>query len=156
MGHASGMVADNAGMVPVIDFRRQSMVLQWHVLGGTWTAYDVPPSLVHGVALIRAAQPNICMYAQSGRLRLQVGPNQYELQSNSPRIKCTHGLASFGLRRRFSVESNAGVLFSHAYWTTQGDDFFRWIAARAQDPNWRVTIGRQWSEGVTAAVLRSS
>ncbi len=30
----------NAGSVSVIDFRRQSMVLQWHVLGGTWTAFD--------------------------------------------------------------------------------------------------------------------
>jgi hypothetical protein len=156
MGHAPAMVSDNAGMVPVIDFRRQSMVLQWHVLGGTWTAYDVPPSLVHGVALIRAAQPNICMYAHSGRLRLQVGPNQYELSPNSPRIGCTRGLATFGLRRRFTVESNTGVVFSHSYWTNQGEDFFRWIATRAQDPSWRISIGRQWSDGVPAAVLRSS
>src|SRR5208282_937540 len=105
MGHASGMVADNAGMVPVIDFRRQGMVLQWHVLGGTWTAYDVPPSLVHGIALIRAGQPNICVYSQSGRLRLQVGPNQYPLSESSPRIRCTRGLASLSLRRRFTVIS---------------------------------------------------
>ena len=125
--------------------------------GGTWTAYDVPPSLVHGVALIRAAQPNICVYGQCGRLRLQVGPDQYALSENSPRIKCTRGLASFGLRRRFTVESSTGgVLFSHPYWTNQGEDFFRWLAARAQDPDWRAAIGRQWSEGVPAAVLRSS
>ena len=64
--------------------------------GGTWTAYDVPPSLVHGVALIRAAQPNICVYGHAGRLRLQVGPDQYALSENSPRIKCTRGWASFG------------------------------------------------------------
>jgi hypothetical protein len=157
MEHASGMGSDNAGSVPVIDFRRQSMVLQWHVLGGTWAAYDVPPSLVHGVALIRATQPNICVFGRAGRLRLQVGPDQYALSENSPRIKCTRGLASFGLRRSFSVESSTGgVLFRHTYWTHQGDDFFRWLAARAQDPDWRTEIGRQWSEGVPAAVLRSS
>ena len=150
------MPSDNSGTVSVIDFRRQSMVLQWHILGGTWTAYDVPPSLVHGVALIRAAQPNICVYGQAGRLRLQVGPDQFALSENSPRIKCTRGLASFGLCRRFTVESSAGeVLFSHAYWTRQGEDFFRWLAARAQRPDWRAKIGRQWSEGVAAAVLRS-
>lgn len=151
------MGSDNAGSVSVIDFRRQSMVLQWHVLGGTWTAYDVPPSLVHGVALIRAAQPNICVYGRAGRLRLQVGPEQYALSENSPRIKCSRGWASLGLRRRFTVESSTGgVLFTHAYWTNHGEDFFRWLAARAQDPEWRTTIGRQWSEGVPAAVLRSS
>ena len=57
------MTSDNAGTVSVVDFRRQGMVLQWHVSGGTWSAYEMPPSLVHGVALIRAAQPNICVYA---------------------------------------------------------------------------------------------
>jgi hypothetical protein len=151
------MAPDNAGTVSVIDFRRQSMVLQWHVLGGTWTAYDVPPSLVHGVALIRAAQPNMCVYGHEGELRLQVGPQQYTLWGESPRIKCTSGLASFGLRRRFSVETgNGDVLFSHTYWTNQGEDFFRWLAARAEDPNWRVAIGLKWSDGVPAAVLRSS
>jgi hypothetical protein len=151
------MGESNAGSVSVIDFRRHSMVLQWHVLGGTWTAYDVPPSLVHGVALIRAAQPNICVYGRAGRLRLQVGPEQYALSENSPRIKCSRGWASLGLRRRFTVESSTGgVLFSHVYWTNQAEDFFRWLATRAEDPEWRTTIGRQWSEGVAAAVLRSS
>jgi hypothetical protein len=151
------MASANAGTVSVIDFRRRGMVLQWHVLGGTWSAHDVPPSLVHGVALIRATLPNICVYGHAGQLRLQVGPNQYALSDDSPRIKCTRGLASFGLRRRFSVESSAGdVLFSHSYWANQGEDFFRWLAARAQDPEWRGTCGRQWSEGVPAAVLRSS
>jgi hypothetical protein len=152
-----GMPSDNAGTVSVIDFRRQSMVLQWHVLGGTWTAYDVPPSLVHGVALIRAAQPNICIYAHGGRLRLQVGPLQYALTENSPRIKCTRGIGSFGLRRRFTVESSTGgVLYSHSYWTSQGDDFFRWLAMRAQDPDWRTAAGRQWSDGLSAPVLRAT
>lgn len=149
------MQSDNAGTVSVIDFRRQSMVLQWHILGGTWSAYDVPPSLVHGVALVRAAQPNICVYGQAGRLRLQVGADQYELSEDSPRISCSRGLASFGLYRRFTVESSGGVLFSQAYWTGRGEDFFRWLAARAQLKDWGAQIGRRWSEGVAAAVLRS-
>jgi hypothetical protein len=150
------MAPETHGSVSVIDFRRQSMVLQWHVLGGTWTAYDVPPSLVHGIALIRAGQPNICVYSQGGQLRLQVGPNQYPLSENSPLIKCTHGVATLSLRRRFTVISSDGrVLFSHAYWTYQGEDFFRWLATRDQDPRWRTTVRRQWSEGVHAAVLRS-
>ncbi len=149
------MPSDNNGTVSVIDFRRQSMVLQWHILGGTWSAYDVPPSLVHGVALIRAGQPNICVYGQAGRLRLQVGADQYELLENSPRITCSRGLASFGFFRRFTVESGGGVLFSQAYWTSRGEDFFRWLAARAQLKDWGAKVGRQWSDGVTAAVLRS-
>lgn len=151
------MVPDNTGSVSVIDFRRQRLVLQWHVLGGTWTACDVPPPLVHGVALIRPSQPNICVYGQGGRLRLQVGPEQFALSEKSLRIKCSRGVMSFGLRRHFSlVSSTGGVLFSHAYWTGQGEDFFRWLAARAQDPDWRVTMGRRWSEGVPAAVLRGA
>jgi hypothetical protein len=150
------MAVDNATSIPVIDFRRRSMALQWHAHGGTWTACDTPPPLLHGVALIRASQPNICVYGQAGRLRLQVGPNQYALSENSPRITCSRGLASFGFRRRFTVESSTGgVLYSYGYWTTQHHDFFRWLAAKAEDPDWRVTSARQWSEGLAAAALRS-
>jgi hypothetical protein len=157
MRHAARMAADNATTITVIDFRRRSMALQWHSLGGTWTACDVPPALVHGVALIRASQPNICVYGQAGRLRLQVGPNQYALSENSPRISCRRGVASFGFRRRFTIESSTGgVLYNYAYWTTQHHDFFRWLANKAQDPDWRVTSARQWSEGLAAAVLRSN
>jgi hypothetical protein len=150
------MAPDNAGTISVIDFRRHSMVLQWHALGGTWSACDSPPPLVHGVALIRVSQPNICVYGQAGRLRLQVGPNQYALAENSPRISCTRGFASFGFRRRFSVESSTGgMLYSFAYWTTQHHDFFRWLAHKAEDPDWRVSSGRLWSEGIAAKALRS-
>src|ERR1700679_1679510 len=114
MLHAASMASDNDTTIPVIDFRRQSMVLQWHALGGTWTACDTPPPLVHGIALIRAAQPNICIYGLAGRLRLQVGATQYALSENSPRISCTRGLASFGFRRRFTVKSSTGgLLFSY-------------------------------------------
>jgi hypothetical protein len=151
------MAPDNATTISVIDFRRRSMVLQWHALGGTWTACDIPPALVHGVALIRAEQPNICVYGQAGRLRLQVGSDQYALSENSPRISCTRGLASFGFRRRFTVSSSTGgVLYNYAYWTNQRHDFFRWLAAKAEDPDWRVASGRRWSEGVAATALRSA
>ena len=150
------MASESATTISVIDFRRHSMVLQWHALGGTWTACDVPPALVHGVALIRASQPNICVYGRAGRLRLQVGPHQYALSENSPRISCTRGLASFGFRRNFTVASSTGgVLYNYSYWTAQRHDFFRWLATRAADPDWRVTSGRQWSEGVAANSLRA-
>jgi hypothetical protein len=150
------MAPDNVTTVSVIDFRRRSMVLQWHALGGTWTAFDNPPALVHGIALIRASQPNICVYGHAGRLRLQVGPNQYALAENSPRITCTRGLASFGFRRRFTVRSSTGgVLYSYAYWTLQRHDFFRWLSNKAEDPDWRAASGRQWSEGISAAALRA-
>jgi hypothetical protein len=157
MGHAERMAPDHAGSVPVIDFRRQSMVLQWHVLGGTWSAYDSPPALVYGVALIRPVPPNICVYGYAGRLRLQVGADHYALAENSPRIKCGRGLLGFGLRRRFTVESSTGgLLYSHSYWSSQGEDFFHWLAARAQDPEWRTSAGRLWSDGLAAPVLRAT
>lgn len=157
MAHAAGMASNHHTAISVIDFRRQSMMLEWHASSGTWTACDEPPALVHGVALIRASRPNICLFGQGDRLHLQVGPEQFALSENSPRIKCTPSLVSFGLRRRFTVESSTGgVLFSHAYWTGQGEDFFNWLTARAQDPQWRTENGRRWSEGVEAAVLRSS
>jgi hypothetical protein len=146
---------DNTNTISVIDFRRRGMVLQWHSLGGTWTACESPPSLVHGVAMIRPTGPNICVYGQEGRLRLQVGPNSYALAENSPRLTCTRGLASFGFRRRFTVKSSAGgILFTHSYWTSQGRDFYRWLSDKAADPDWRIASGRQWSDGVTSASLR--
>jgi len=151
------MGPDYVATVPVIDYRRRGMVLQWHALSGTWTAFDNPPALVHGIALIRAAQPNICIYGHGGRLRLQVGPNQYALSENSPRISCTRGLASFGFRRRFTVRSSTGgVLYSYPYWTMQRHDFFRWLSMKLGDPDWRTTSGRQWSDGVSAATLRAA
>ncbi|MGA2777713.1 MAG: hypothetical protein ABSF94_09150 [Steroidobacteraceae bacterium] len=143
-------------IVPVIDFRRHSMVLEWHTLGGTWAAYDIPPALVNGIALIRPSLPNVCLFAQGGHLQLQIGPNQYALSEASTHIRCTRGVASFGLRRRFTVESSSrGVLYTYAYWTARGQDFFRWLAAKASDPAWRATSGRQWSEGVASASLRA-
>jgi len=152
----TAMATDSLAPIPVIDFRRHSMVLQWHTQGGTWTACDAPPALVHGVALIRATLPNFCVYAQAGQLRLQIGAEQFALAENSPCIRCSRTLASFGFRRRFTVESSSGeVLFSHTYWTDKGEDFFQWLAKKAEDPDWRLASGRAWSQGVTCAALRS-
>jgi hypothetical protein len=143
--------------IPVIDFRRQSMVLEWHAAGGTWKAFDVPPTLVHGVALIRASQPNICLFARDGRLHFQVGPDQFALSENSLHIRSHRDLATLGLRRRFTIQSAKGsVLFTHGYWSGQGDAFFAWVASRAAEPGWLSATGRQWSAGVNPGVLRSS
>ncbi len=133
------------------------MVLQWNPFEGTWTGCDVPPATVHGVALIRASQPNICLYARDGTLRLQVGSQQFSLADESPRVRWSRGWTSFGLRRRFTVESAAGqVLFSHAYWANQGDEFFVWLTSRAARPEWRAASAQRWTEGVMPAVLRAS
>jgi hypothetical protein len=145
----------NSTIVPVLDFRRQSMVLEWHTLGGTWTAYDIPPPRVNGIALIRPTLPNVCLYGQGGDLLLQIGPNQHVLSRQSIRVRCLRGVASFGFRRRFVVDSAAGkVLYSHAYWVRRGPDFFRWIAAKAADAEWRIATARRWSDGATSAELR--
>jgi hypothetical protein len=153
---ATGETPEATTIVPVIDFRRRSMVLEWHTLGGTWSAYDIPPPRVHGIALIRPSQPNICLYAQGGSLKLQVGPNQFPLSEESLRIRCSRGFASFGFRRRFTVESGKGdLLYSHSYWTRGGRDFFRWLANKAADPDWQVMSARLWSTGVVSADLRS-
>ena len=145
---------DNSTTIPVVDFRRRSMVLQWHALSGAWTACEFPPSLVNGVALISPAGPNICVYGQGGRLLLQIGAQQYALVENSPRIACRSGWVLFGLRRHFVVRSSSGgLLFSYRYWRGQGRDFYRWFTQHAADPDWRVGCGRQWSEGVAPATL---
>jgi hypothetical protein len=130
------------------------LVLQWHAPGGTWTACEFPPPLVHGVALISAAGPNICVYGRGGRLTLQIGPEQYALEATSPRITCRSGWILFGLRRRFLVRSGSeGILYSYRYWRGQGRDFFRWFAQQASNPEWRADSGRQWSEGISPALL---
>lgn len=157
MANAAAMTMEGPTNIPVIDFRRQSMVLQWHTVAGTWAAYDVPPALVNGIAHIRPTLPNICIYAQGGLLQLQIGLEHFVLNERSPRIRCTRGFASFGFRRRFSVESDAGaVLYSYSYWTGRGNDFFRWLASRAEDAGWRVNCGRNWSEGVESSALRGA
>jgi hypothetical protein len=146
--------AADATTVPVLDYRRRSMMLQWHALGGTWTPCELPPDRVHGIALISATGPNICVFGRGGRLLLQIGPDQYVLAENSPRIICRPGLIFLGLRRRFIVRSSSGeMLYSHRYWRGQGGDFFRWLARHAGDTDWRSTCGIEWSEGIEPTAL---
>jgi hypothetical protein len=51
--------------------------------------------------------------------------------------------------------STGGLLFSHGYWTNQHQDFFGWLATQAEDPDWRASCARQWSDGVAVSALRS-
>ena len=151
------MSRDPGASLPVADFRRRRMVLNWDIPSGTWVPCETPAPLVHGIALIRGVPPNICLYAQGGRLRLQIGDRPFALTENSPRIRCPADWLSAGLRRRFVVESSTGgVLLSQAYWAGQGPDFFRWLARKAEDPDWRAAVGRAWTEGVSAEALRES
>lgn len=150
-------MSDRLSIINVIDFRRQRLILEWNAVGGTWTACNDPPALVHGVALIRASQPNICLFGREGRLHLQVGLDHFALSEDSPRVKYNLGFLSLGLRKRFTVESSeGGVLFSHSFWSGQGDDFFQWLTTRSADPEWRSANGRRWSDGVEASEVRSS
>jgi hypothetical protein len=142
--------------IAVVDFRRQSMVLEWQSTGGTWRACDEPPMLVHGVALIRASQPNICLFAREDRLHLQVGGERYPLVDDSPRIGWRRGRATFGLRRSFTISSPGGTSLVHTYWNNHGDDFFVWLVTRLENPEWRKVTAQRWSEGVNPAALRGS
>ena len=149
------MFATHPDVVTVIDFRRHSMMLEWNARGGTWTACDVPPPLVHGVALIRSVPPNICLYGRNGRLHLQIGVDQFDLADNPPRIRCTDVLMSFGLRQRFTIESaSGGILFKQGFWTSQ-NEFFHWLTSRVADSHWRQENGRRWSNGLEPAALRA-
>jgi len=142
--------------IGVVDFRRQGMFLRWQVASGTWVACDVPPALVHGIALIRAAGPNLCLFGWNDRLHLQVGREIHELAGEGLRIKCGPVLASLGLRRRFVIEDSGRVLYRTSYWTGQNDDFCRWLAARAANPDWRLERGRSWSAGASPGAVRSA
>jgi hypothetical protein len=150
------MDANDELSVSVIDFRRHSMILRWHIATGTWSAHEMPAGPVHGVACIGATHPNICLYGVDGGLQLQIGERQFPVAEHSPRIECKAVLPAFGLRRCFTVESTpGGMLFRHAYWVRGRHDFFRWLARRAADPEWRLHSGRRWSDGLAAAVLRA-
>jgi len=156
MAQAEIMDPAPADGIGVIDFRRHGMFLRWQIGSGAWVACDVPPPRVHGVALIRAAGPNICLYGWGGGLHLQVGKDRYLLSGAALRIKCGPVLATLGLRKRFIVEDGTHIVYRHAYWSAQSDDFFRWLAARAASAQWRQAQGKTWSAGVDAAAVRSS
>ncbi len=131
------------------------MTLEWYADRGTWNALERPASLVHGIAFIRGAAPNICLYATAGSLRLQVGVERFPVSADTPRILCRRDLASFGLRRRFLIESAARTpLFSQAYWAERDRDFFSWLAQMAADGAWRSRAALEWSDGVAPDRLR--
>jgi len=144
-----------APVLPVIDFRRRRLSLQWDVATGTWSAYDEPPGIVHGVGFIRAAGPNICLYAQGGELQLQVDTQLIPISGTAPRISCTPSLPTFGLRRNFRVVAADGsLLLGIGYWASRQNDFFQWLAAAARQPDWRRRTASRWTEGLTPSVLR--
>jgi hypothetical protein len=142
-------------IVPVIDFRRRRMTLQWHAPSGTWTAYDEPPGIVHGVCFIRSSGPNICLYARNGILQLQVDTSLYILTDTAPQISSSRSLASLGLRRNFRLETRDGLRYGTAYWAPKKDDFFVWLASAARQPDWYRRTGERWTEGLNPAVLRA-
>jgi hypothetical protein len=142
--------------IPVIDYRRRRMALQWHIPSGTWTAFDEPPTIVHGVCYIRASGPNICLYAENGRLQLQIDARVFPLTYLEPRFRCVRSLFSVGLRRRFYLESAAGkVMYSTSYWIPQRNDFFVWLSSTEQQADWHERTTQRWTEGLNPADLRA-
>ena len=146
----------NSLSVPVIDYRRRRVSLQWHTLSGTWTAFDEPPAIVHGVCFIRASGPNFCLYAENGRLHFQVDARIFPLTYLEPRISCARTLFSVGMRRRFRLESALGdVLYSTSYWAPHSSDFFVWLSSAEQQAEWHEHTARRWTEGLNPAALRA-
>lgn len=147
-------MSETLNPVAVVDFRRSRLLLEWHTGSGSWTACDSPPALVHGIALIRPGQENVCLYGRGGQLKLQIGAQHFTLEETSPVLSCTRPAAGFGLRRQFRVEVDGAELFGHSYWSHQGRDFFQWLAGQAQTPGWRAVAAQRWSDGVEAGELR--
>jgi len=131
------------------------MSLLWEAATGSWSAYDEPPGIVHGVGFIRASGPNACLYAEGGELRLQVDTQVFTLSGSEPRISCTRSLRTLGLRRRFRLQApQGGVLFSIGYWATRQNDFFLWLASVARQADWRRRTAERWTVGLSPALLR--
>ena len=143
------------GAVPVIDFRRSRLSLQWDIATGTWAAYDEPPGLVHGVGFIRATGPNVCLYAVDGMLQLQVDTRVFPLTEPVPRISCRADLLTLGLRRNFRLDGADGaVVFLLSYWAARHNDFFRWLAGAARQAGWQQRTAERWTAGLSPASLR--
>ncbi len=141
--------------MPVIDFRRSRLSLQWNVASGTWAAYDEPPGIVHGVGFIRATGPNVCLYALGDGLRLQVDKQVFALADGEPRISCRAQLLCLGLRRSFRiVHSDGRILLRLGYWATRRNDFFRWLAGVSRHADWRRRTATRWTEGLSPVSLR--
>ena len=136
---------DNAATIPVVDFRRQSMVLQWHALGGTWTACDTPPAAGarHCVDPRHAAQ-----YLRLWTRRHACGCRSARTNMRWRKIRRESAARAAWQASAFagaspSRSSTGGMLFSHSYWTNQAQDFFRWLA----DQRRRSRIGASPADG---------
>lgn len=146
----------NSANIPVIDFRRRRMTLQWSTLSGIWTAYDEPPAIVHGVCFIRSSGPSTCLYAENGRLHLQIDARIFPLTDLGPRIYCARSLVSLGLRRRFRLASAQGeVLYRTSYWAPHRDDFFVWLSSAVRQAGWPERTAQRWTEGLSPEILRA-
>ncbi|MBS0612162.1 MAG: hypothetical protein JSS24_03200 [Proteobacteria bacterium] len=144
-------------IITVLDFRRRRMAVRWNIDAHAGTSHEEATARAHGVALIRPAQPSVCVYAQGGELHLQIGERLIYLRLNEPRVLTEPKLISAGLRREFRVEDGAGAtLYRERYWTGKGPDFFRTLAEHCARPQWRSDSARTWSDGVDPGELRQS
>jgi hypothetical protein len=151
------MIDGPAPIISVLDFRRRRMSVRWNIATGSWTAHEESPKLVYGIALIRPVQPHLCLYGHEGRLILQIAKDQYALNEESLRITSEREWRTLGFGRRFKVEASPfNILFAHRYWSNSGPDFFKFLAEKAQDPNWRSESAREWSNGIDSAKLRET
>ena len=142
--------SDNATTISVIDFRRHSMVLQWHALGGTWTACDTPPALVHGIALIRASRTQY-LRVWSGRALAPAGrPESIRVGGKFAAHQLHARLGQLRISPALHRRDRAPAACCSAIpiGPIKARISYRWLADKAEDPDWRVTSGRQWSEGV--------
>lgn len=150
------------GTVSVLDFRRRRMAMQWHVASGGWSSHEEAPALVHGIALIRPAADNVCLYGQHGALILQISAEHHVLAAadaahTGVAIHCNRIALSLGMRREIAVMARGGeALFTHQYWIGSHPDFFKLLADKTASAEWRATCARAWSEGVSSTRLRES
>jgi len=143
------------------------MAVQWNMASGAWVTHEEAPQLVHGIALIRPGFANICLYGHEGALILQIGPEHHALaEAGSAQtggvhtdisIKCSRVALSLGFRREVTVTSGAGItIFAHQYWIGSHPDFFKLLADKTAPAAWRASSAREWSDGISSALLRES
>jgi len=155
------------GTVSVLDFRRRRMAVQWNVASGGWSSHEEAPALVHGIALIRPAADNLCLYGHDGALILQIGAEHHVLADAGTAdpdatpagitIQCDRIALSLGMRRQIIVKSRDGnALFTHQYWIGSHADFFKLLADKTASAEWRAACARTWSDGVSSTLLRQS
>lgn len=132
------------------------MSVRWNIGTNSWTAHEEAPALVHGIAMIRATLPSICLYGFEDQLHLQLGGEHFLLTADQPQISCSKELLSGGLRRIFTLQAVGTALYTERYWALSGPDFFALLAHKSADPDWRSTSAKLWSAGIDSAQLRQS